>query len=161
MRVVLVATAVAVCFVWTAACSIEGTSDDDGDGGGQTIIEPGPTEVCEEMCVPQYAAGEVEYRIFRACLLCNACASACETDAAGVCAEAMVQASDACSSLAPDCASCIVNPCAVEQQPDTTFVGLCAAEAGACQANQPCLSLNNCVNNCVANMPPGTGGAAP
>lgn len=160
MRVVLTAAAVAVCFVWSAACSIEGKSDDDGNGGGQTVVEPGPTEVCEEMCVPLHAAGEAEYRTLRACLLCNACSSVCETDAAAVCADAMVQATDACSSLAPDCASCVVSPCAVEQQPDTSFVGVCAAEATACQANVPCISLNNCVANCVANTP-GTGGAGP
>ena len=115
-----------------------------GSGGK----EPTPTEVCEEQCIPAHAAGETDYRAVQTCLLCDACHAVCLAE--GVPLECSA-GSNGCSPFFTTCAECTASDCALVQQPDTSFFGICAGQATTCVANQECVSINNCVSSCVAD----------
>src|SRR5690606_731365 len=104
---------------------------------------PGPTEECEAICVPMYPEAEEAYRALRACLLCRACATHCEPQVGDLCDPQPEL--DGCSMTETSCDECVASPCALAQQPDTTFVGACAVEGNACQQAPGCVTLNNCV----------------
>jgi len=113
-----------------------------GSGGSQ----PNQTDICEQQCIPLHAAGEVDYRGLRTCLLCDACYDVCVAEGVALdCAPG----SNACSGFAATCAECTASTCALDQQPDTAFLGVCAVAAGVCQANQACLTISNCVGKCI------------
>jgi hypothetical protein len=142
-----------------AACATEGpkdSDDDDGSGGASTSTSastgPGPTEVCEEQCIPQHLQGEVNYRNLRECLLCFACATACENDHGDACPKGITESPSMCSSLAMSCQECINGGCALVQLADTKFMGICAVNADACSKDIECVALNNCVANCTQTM---------
>jgi hypothetical protein len=135
------------------ACSIQGRDDDDG---GRRA--PGPTEACESSCLAAYPTGEAAYRALRECQLCRACADLCAPTVGNACVPQ--PDFDGCSSAFPSCEACIASACALEQKPDTSFVGTCAPEAEGCLSVEGCLALNNCVARCVADAPGAGGGAS-
>ncbi len=151
--------AIAVSLLGLSAAASCSVSDTLPGGGGSGNTGPDPTVACEEQCVPLHPAGEVDYRALRGCMLCSACADACKGAAAGVCADTALESASGCSAIAgQDCALCVDGACALSQNADLTFTGVCAPQAQVCAMNVACVQLNGCVADCVA-MPPGTGGA--
>lgn len=151
MRVWFVGGAILSAFTLGAACSVTGSDDDGGSGGSRP---PGKTEECEAICLPAHPAGEPVYRALRECLLCRACANICAPDVGDLC-EPQPDL-DGCSQASATCEACVEGPCALLQQPDTTFVGACAAEATTCIQAPDCIAINNCVAECVAAPNPST-----
>ena len=133
----------------SGACSPTLAPEDEGGDGGQVIVtEPGPTEICEGQCIPIHLNGEFDYRAMRNCLLCQACADIC-TDHSGEQCGAGGTIDTGCSVQAFDCSDCIGGPCALSQNPDTTFAGFCAQFGTNCSLNPECVLLNNCVVTCI------------
>jgi hypothetical protein len=150
------ATAVGLLFM---ACSSTETVEDDGNSfngpGGAGGHPPDVTAICEEQCLPAHPGGEADYRAVRSCLLCDACFNICKD--AGVALECPdeVEPPNGCSASAPSCAECVAGMCALVQDPATTmYTGFCAGPANVCSNNIECVGATNCVNNCVAMMPP-------
>jgi len=142
-----------------AACSVSDTVP--GGDGGAAAVGPGATELCEEQCIPLHVAGEADYLLLRECLLCSACSDACASSQDGACVNgAATEHVAGCSAAAAgDCAACVDSVCALQQLPNTSFMGVCAPWGDACALNTECVALNNCVAQCVL-AGPGTGGAA-
>jgi hypothetical protein len=140
-----------------AACSVSdgknsSDDDDDGSGGSGNTAMPGPTEQCEAICAPMHPNGEMQYRTLRTCLLCYACYDACKDDAGPACPQGQEQPAGCSAMAGGDCATCLppTGQCALVQNPDTSFAGVCANDATACSFNPECVGMNNCVSDCVA-----------
>ncbi|MEZ4441838.1 MAG: hypothetical protein R3B72_22245 [Polyangiaceae bacterium] len=140
--------------VAAGACSVGGKDPPPGSGGS-TSVGPTPTELCEQQCVPSFPDGEGPYYALRACVICGACRTICGGDENPGC-EGVMTVADTCSEPSPSCASCANDGCAYQQLSDTTFAGACAAEAQGCANVTACVSLNNCVVQCLSAS--GTGG---
>ncbi len=126
---------------------------DEGSGAGTTFVpEPGPTEICETQCIPQHPNGEWDYRALRGCLFCDACPTICVDQATEICAGRDGGADLGCSAQAFHCADCIGGPCALVQNPDTTFAGACAQFGTTCSANLECVLFTNCVVKCLETI---------
>lgn len=136
--------------VMAGACTPAGP--DEGSGAGTTFVpEPGPTEICETQCIPQHPNGEWDYRALRGCLFCQACTTICVDQAGEMCGGA--DAGDlGCSAQAFNCGDCIGGPCALTQNPDTTFTGHCAQFGATCSLNPECVLFNNCVVKCLETV---------
>jgi hypothetical protein len=141
----------------SGACSPTLGTTEGGDGGQLIITEPGPTEICELQCVPVHPNGEFDYRALRGCLLCQACADIC-TDHSGEQCGAGGAIDTGCSAQSFSCGDCVVGPCALTQNVDTTFGGFCAQFGTNCSLNPECVLLNNCVVKCI-EQGVGVGGA--
>ena len=138
------------------ACSISEDSD-GGAGGGESA--PDITTLCEEECIPLYPAGEVPYRNLRGCVFCGACFDVCTAElGAAICPDGGGDLG--CSVQSTDCATCINGACALLQNPDTSFIGACAVPGQQCGDVVECVSLNNCVADCVADGGPSTASAS-
>jgi len=157
MRITAVGWLLSSVGVLIVSCSVsekrDRDDDDDGGSGGTPIIV-----LCEEQCVADQPAGEIDYRAVRSCLLCGACAVACENDHGGVCDDTATELG--CSGQSSSCVQCINGECALKQNADTTFAGACATQATTCAMNTPCVTLNNCVAICVEGGVGGAGGSA-
>ena len=146
-RAVVVVSAV----VGWSACMPNGPGDDPAAN------KPGATPLatlCEDSCAMTYPLGATAYGALAACLLSGACHDACATEGGS----SGGQVESGCSSKSSDCSACIVSPCALEQLPDTSFAGLCAAEGTACAKSSDCVGLNNCIASCIVTTGPGGAG---
>jgi len=145
---------------WVACVPPGPKGDGAGSGGAGT---PSPAAQCQAFCEAEHPDAVTAYRALSSCLLCDACHDRCGAELPAACGAMEL----GCSADATDCASCIASPCALEQQPDTTFKGACALAGAECAASTGCVALNNCVASCVVSTGPGStgsggaGGAAP
>lgn len=149
MRPQAIAAAVSLVACWSA-CSIKGPGNGaggSGSGGGMVA------QNCQLACEFKYPGAVEAYEALKSCLVCRACRDVC----GGSCGQADL----GCSAQSADCSSCIVSPCALSQQPDTSFTGACAMEGEACAMSSDCVGLNNCVAHCVETTgPSGSSGSS-
>jgi hypothetical protein len=140
-------------FAVVGACSVSDSKKKSSSGGGDDgsggAPMPGVTEQCEAICVPMHPNGEQNYRDLRNCMLCYACYDACKDDAGPACPMGQEQMAGCSAQAGGDCTACLAGACALVQNPDTTFAGVCAQGASICSMNVECVGLNNCVAECV------------
>jgi hypothetical protein len=88
-----------------------------------------------------YAGGVETFATFRQCIYCEACFDRCEP--AGYCPRGGTE--QGCSAMFGSCETCAYSECSWNFPAQS---GECIREYSACDADEDCLSLWNCLDGC-------------
>ena len=109
----------------------------DNTGGDNTGGSGGAAPTCEDTCAETYADGALDYLNMLGCLYCGACFDLCDGGTGDVCQSGSELG---CSADASDCETCADSDCAQ--------LSICATEVDGCAANNDCVDLVTCLNEC-------------